>query len=231
METKKSPYADLEKERTIYFLMGFIVVLSSFFVLMEWESRPPDSSDWQNLTPVFVESELIGNIETPKASEEIIPEKIFPEIIYEDYQVVEEILPSKEVVVDSLLPAEEKQIEIPTVKEPEIPDELDRPDLIYTEAEVTPQYPGGIVELIRFIYEHIQYPSAALKQRIQGRVWCSFIVNKDGSVSDVQLEKGVYVFLDDEAIRVLELMPSWIPGRKDDKPVRMKVYIPIVFKY
>ena len=93
-----------------------------------------------------------------------------------------------------------------------------------------PQFPGGNVELIRFIYSHIQYPQAALKQRIQGRVWCSFIVDRDGTISDVALEQGIYIFLDEEALRVLKTMPPWIPGKTQGESVRVKVYLPIVFK-
>ena len=231
MESKKSPRADIEKERTTYFLMGFIVVLASFFVLMEWGSDPPEYSDWQNLVPAFMESEFIGNVELSKEVPlEIIPEKVLPEIIYEGYQIADEISLPEQLFVDSLAMKKESEIEIPEEDYLNYSNEPEHPEPIYTEAETMPQYPGGTTELIRFIYRHIEYPSVALKQRIQGRVWCSFIVNKDGSLSDIQIEKGVYSFLDDEAVRVLKLMPNWIPGKEKGEPVRVKVYIPIVFK-
>ena len=232
METKKSPKADIEKNRTIYLLMGFVVVLSSFFVLIEWETSSPDLPDWQNLMPAFVESEFSVGTNNSDISEEVVADVVMPEIVYEGYHVVDEILPEEEFFADSIasvsivnpieIPAEKKSD--PQVVEPEMVEP------VHTEAEVMPYFPGGTTELIRFIYQHIQYPSAALKQRIQGRVWCSFIVNANGQVSDVQLEEGVYIFLDDEAIRVLNLMPPWIPGKNKGEPVRVKVYIPVVFK-
>ena len=231
METKKTPRADIERERTTYFLIGFIVVLSSFFVLMEWESDPPDSSDWQNLMPAFIESEFIGNIEYKEVPPiEITPENKLPEIVYEGYQVADEVSPPEELFIDSVSDVE-RILEIPKEEQLAIPqEESDHSEQVYTEAETAPQFPGGVTELIRFIYKNIEYPSVALKQRIEGRVWCSFIVNKDGSISGVEIEKGVYSFLDDEALRVLKLMPNWLPGKKDDEPVRVKVYVPIVFK-
>ena len=101
---------------------------------------------------------------------------------------------------------------------------------VAASAESMPQFPGGQTELIRFLYKNIQYPAIALKQKIEGRVWCSFIVEKDGSISNVNLEEGVYIFLDDEAVRVLKMMPNWVPGRTNGEYVGVKVYIPVVFK-
>jgi len=92
------------------------------------------------------------------------------------------------------------------------------------------QFQDGKTALLRYIYQNIHYPPAALKQRINGRVVCSFIVNEDGSLSDVTLVQGVYVFLDDEVIRVIKSMPLWKPAMKDGKPVKIKYIMPVVFK-
>jgi len=92
------------------------------------------------------------------------------------------------------------------------------------------QFQDGKTALLRYIYQNIHYPPAALKQRINGRVVCSFIVNEDGSLSDVTLVQGVYVFLDDEVLRVVRSMPQWKPALKDGKPVKIKYVMPVVFK-
>jgi len=92
------------------------------------------------------------------------------------------------------------------------------------------QFQDGKAALLRYIYQNIHYPPAALKQRINGRVVCSFIVNEDGSLSDVTLVQGVYVFLDDEVLRVIRSMPLWKPALKDGKPVKIKYVMPVVFK-
>ncbi|MDR2622295.1 MAG: TonB family protein [Dysgonamonadaceae bacterium] len=232
MEAKKTPKADLENKRTIFFLMGFAVVLSAFYVLMEWRSNPPDSNYYPELlAPAFIEKEYGADIDDRQTALAIELEKKEQEHpVYEGYEVVEKI--SQEEETQDLIEPEqvlepESQKEEKTVQPPETDTNANDVD---TEAEVMPQFPGGNVELIRYIYNHIQYPPAALKQRIQGRVWCSFIVNRDGTVSDVVLEQGVYIFLDEEAVRVLETMPLWIPGKTQGKNVSVKVYLPIVFK-
>ncbi len=83
--------------------------------------------------------------------------------------------------------------------------------------------------ILRYVYHNLKYPDAAYKQRIKGKVVYSFIVNKDGSVSDIKLEKGVYIFLDDEVLRVIRSMPAFEPEKKDGKPIRVKFYLPVVF--
>jgi len=92
------------------------------------------------------------------------------------------------------------------------------------------QFQDGRTALLRYIYQNIHYPPAALKQRINGRVICSFIVNEDGSLSDITLVQGVYTFLDDEVLRVVRSMPEWKPALKDGKPVKIKYVMPVVFK-
>jgi protein TonB len=240
METKKTLGADLENKRTTFFLMGFAVVLSTFFVLMEWRSPIDDGMDLDWLNPVFIENEFSGDMEVPGNQDEQTFENPFqetnetePEIVYEDYNVVDEILSVEEPVEkmhvqlhpdSSRKTVEDEKPVLPPTVHPEMDPE------VYKQAEIMPQFIGGTTELIRYIYQNIQYPSVALKQRIQGRVWCSFIVEKDGLISEVRLEEGVYIFLDEEAIRVLTSMPAWKPGLIAGKEVRVKVYLPIVFK-
>jgi protein TonB len=186
------------------------------------------------LAPAFIEKEYGADIEDRQTAPAIEPEKEEQKLtVYEGYEVVEEVSPEEEEMQDLIQteqvpepePGSEKEEK--TVQPPETDANVNDVD---TEAEVMPQFPGGNVELIRYIYNHIQYPPAALKQRIHGRVWCSFIVNQDGMVSDVVLEQGIYVFLDEEAVRVLKTMPPWIPGKTQGKNVRVKVYLPVVFK-
>ena len=92
------------------------------------------------------------------------------------------------------------------------------------------EFPGGKVMLIQYIYRNIHYPPEALKQRINGRVISSFIINEDGSISDITLIQGIYKLLDEEALRVLHTMPPWKPAMKDGKAIKTKVIVPIVFK-
>ena len=92
------------------------------------------------------------------------------------------------------------------------------------------EFPDGKTALLRYIYQNIHYPPDAVKQRIQGRVVCSFIVNEDGSLSEVTLVHGVYTLLDEEVQRVIRSMPLWKPAMKDGKAIKIKYMMPVVFR-
>jgi protein TonB len=93
-----------------------------------------------------------------------------------------------------------------------------------------PQFPGGDAELLRFVNKSIKYPGIAQDNGIQGRVTCSFVINRDGSVTDAEVVRGVDPSLDKEALRVINTMPNWTPGKQRGKPVRVKYTIPITFR-
>ena len=101
---------------------------------------------------------------------------------------------------------------------------------VYNTSEVMPKYPGVIQAMMRFIGENVRYPQEAIDNGIQGRVLVSFVVEKDGSVSDVKVLKGIGSGCDEEAIRVVEAMPKWEPGKDKGKTVRVKYDLPISFK-
>lgn len=93
-----------------------------------------------------------------------------------------------------------------------------------------PCFPGGDSNLITFINRNRQYPAQAYKAGIEGRVLCSFIVNSDGSISNVTVFKGVEASLNEEAVRIFKLMPNWIPGRMNGVPVPVRVIRPVPFR-
>lgn len=101
---------------------------------------------------------------------------------------------------------------------------------IYTKVDKMPEYKGGDKELIKFIINNVTYPEDSKSKNIQGKVFISFIVNTDGSLSDYNVEKSVNKELDDEALRVVKLMPVWIPGNEKGKPVKVKMQLPIEFR-
>jgi TonB family protein len=91
-------------------------------------------------------------------------------------------------------------------------------------------FPGGNNELNKYIISNLKYPKEALKQNIYGKVFVSFVINKEGEVEDIKVIKGVNFFLDRSALDVVKNMPKWIPGRQDGVPVKMLFTIPISFK-
>lgn len=93
-----------------------------------------------------------------------------------------------------------------------------------------PRFPGGDSDLMRFINHNREYPKKAYDKGIQGRVTCSFVVNTDGSISHISVIRGVEPSLNKEAIRILSLMPEWIPGRLDGKAVPTRVIWSVPFR-
>ena len=94
-----------------------------------------------------------------------------------------------------------------------------------------PKFPGGAVELMKWLTKNLRYPYDAQKNKKEGKVVVQFIVNKDGTMSDLKVVKSAqYASLDREALRVIRMMPKWTPGVQNDKPCRTMVCIPVVFK-
>lgn len=103
-------------------------------------------------------------------------------------------------------------------------------DKVYEVAEVMPEYPGGQGELLKFLARNIKYPEESVKNKEEGRVQIAFIVNKDGSISDVKVLKNTTPLLDAEAIRITKSMPNWTPGKDKGKVVRVAYTVPVTFR-
>ena len=101
--------------------------------------------------------------------------------------------------------------------------------LIYQVVEFMPEFPGGMVELMNFVSNNVRYPAEALNTGIEGRVTTIFIVEKDGTLSNIQVLRGVDPSLNAEALRVIRSMPKWTPGRQGEKPVRTRYTVPVNF--
>ena len=103
-------------------------------------------------------------------------------------------------------------------------------DMVFDVVEVMPQVPGGQIAMLQYLMKNIKYPEQAVKEGIQGRVTVRFIVEKDGSISDVKPVLSVHPLLNKEAVRVVKSMPKWTPGKQNGKPVRVRFNLPVMFK-
>ena len=101
---------------------------------------------------------------------------------------------------------------------------------VFDVVEQMPEYPGGMPALIDYLTQNVKYPSDAEKQKIEGIVIATFIVEKDGSISNVEVVKPVFPSLDSEAIRVITGMANWTPGKQKGETVRVKFTLPISFR-
>ena len=108
--------------------------------------------------------------------------------------------------------------------------EVDKTKKAFDVVEQMPQYPGGPAALMQFLAQNIRYPEEAHKAGVQGRVIVSFVVETDGSISEAKAVKSVSSELDAEALRVINCMPNWIPGRQNGEAVRVKYVVPVTFR-
>ncbi len=138
----------------------------------------------------------------------------------------DDVQPLDEMVVVGQTPKEEVKYTKVEVEETEKPQE----EVIFQVVEEMPQFPGGLGEAMKFLAKNIKYPVEAQQAKIEGRVIVRFVVGRDGSVSDVEVMRGVSPELDAEAVRVVSLMPKWIPGKQRGKAVAVKYTMPIMFR-
>lgn len=228
----KSRQADLEHGRTTGFLMGLILVLAVVFVALEWNSSDSgwnffdlDSDELEaelELSPLHREDDEVPMMVPDKpAPEEVKSEEV--NAVEEDVEIVP---PPLEALSE---PAVEKPSEEEEEQKPEAVDMYDEP-LDFRLVEDLPQFPGGAVEFMKWLTKNLKYPPSAQQRKVQGRVLAQFTVNKDGSITDLELVEKLDPQCDREALRVLRMMPKWKAGIQDAKPCRTRVCIPIVFK-
>ena len=138
----------------------------------------------------------------------------------------EDVQPMEEMVVVGQTPKEEVKYTKVEVEETEEPQEK----VIFQVVEEMPEFPGGMGEAMKFLAKNIKYPVAAQQAKIEGRVIVQFVVERDGSISDIHTMRSVSPELDAEAIRVVSLMPKWKPGKQRGKAVAVKYTMPIMFR-
>jgi protein TonB len=228
MEIKKTPRADLEKDKSLHLLMGLVVALAILFVGFEWGEKDIDVATDSGIATVIDDEDIDMTIQEPPPpppppEPEIIKEPDILEIV-EDEEEVESIqIASSE---DDALHAQTETYVAPVVEEEEEVDD----NFVFVTVEKMPEFPGGDAALLKWISDNINYPPVASENGIQGRVFCQFTVNADGSVEDVQVVRPVDPNLDKEAIRVLRKVPKFKPGEQRGKPVRVKYSVPVRFK-
>ena len=223
MEIKKIESASLENKSHDFLLMGLVVALGFLFIIFEWSSvdvkkpAPVVTDDYigsEILVPVTIQK---PNLPPPAVA---APPRVIPPIIKPvDNDVTVDPL-------DVVVPTDDNVTYEPVVTEPEVVDE----GPIVSFAEKAPLFPGGQKAMMEYLMKNIKYPAICQEMGIQGRVVVGFVVNKDGSIQDVTVLSSVNEKLDAEAVRVVELMPTWTPGQMQGHAVRSKFNLPVTFR-
>lgn len=224
MEVKKTPKADLESKKTVFLQIGLVVVLSLVLVAFEWTTTDVNVDFSLQDEDIEVEEEIIPITR----QEEVKPPPPPPppavadilNIVEDDVELDEELeIMDTEMSQDDIVDFSNMVFEEETRDEGEI----------FMIVEEMPEFPGGTEALQKYLAQSVRYPVIAQENGIQGRVYIQFVINQNGEVTNATILRGVDPSLDREALRVVEAMPKWKPGKQRNRPVRVSYTVPINF--
>ena len=225
MEIKKSPKADLESKKLTFTLIGLVVSLFIIWRVFEYKSYDKQTFDDLQRTVEVIEEEMveITKQEQPKPQPPAPkPQVTQIQIVEDDVEVEDEIDINAEVDQDEVI--EEYEF-VPEIEEEEIVEAE-----IFKVVEEMPEFPGGTAKMMEYIQKNIKYPMMARESDIQGRVFVNFVVEPNGTITNVTVMRGIGGGCDEEALRVVQSMPNWKPGKQRGSAVRCSFTVPIIFK-
>lgn len=225
MELKKSPKADLENKRNVFLQLGLVIALGITLFAFEWTAKVEQTSSLGTMTGQEVEDEII-----PITRQEEVkpPPPPPPPKVVEVLNIVEDDTEiDDELEIDNTEADNQTVIEIaPVIQAAE---EEEEEAQVFFIVEEMPEFPGGELALRKFIAQSIKYPVIAQENGIMGKVYVNFVVDKDGSVTAAKIARGVDQSIDREALRVVNSLPKWKPGKQRGKSVKVSYTVPINF--
>lgn len=233
MEVKKSQSADLEGKKSTGMLIGYVLILAAILVAFEWTQREMKAVEVEPVFSAAFEEDMIPIM--PRQEIQAPPPAAAPKvteilkIVEDDTELVEEEVETTEEVNQTIVANVGTGPAVATGPVGPVVEEVDE-DRIFEVAEQNPQFPGGDDALLAWLGKNIKYPQICQEQGVQGRVYASFVVNKDGSIVDIKIMRSPDPAMSKEAERVLKIMPRWVPGKQGGKPVRVKFSVPIMFR-
>ena len=223
MEEKKSPKANLENKKLIFTQIGLIISLAvtwAVFEIKSYDKREIDESLLRQTEVLDEEMVEITKQEQKPQPVELPKQTTQLEIVQDDVEV-EDVEINAEV---------DQRESIEEYVAPEIEEEEVVEQEIFQIVEEMPSFPGGELKMMEYIAKNIKYPQIARESGIKGRVFINFVVEPDGSVSNVKVLRGIGGGCDEEAMRVVKSMPKWKPGKQRGKAVRVSYMLPVNFQ-
>jgi protein TonB len=223
MEPKKTEKADLTNKSGLFFNIGLVVSLLIMVMAFEYSVRD-NSADVdlaKNMNMVEEIMEVPPTDQPPPPPPKIQQPQIIE--VPDEEEIKEEIKVEFDVEVTEDTKIEEITI-APVVEEKEDVDQI----FLVVEESASPK--GGMAAFYKFVSEKMKYPAQARRMGVEGKVFVEFVINRDGSITDVKAIKGIGAGCDEEAVRVVQSAPPWNPGKQRGKPVRQRYVVPIIFK-
>ncbi|MGD9976913.1 MAG: energy transducer TonB [Bacteroidales bacterium] len=226
MELKKSPKADLESKKSIFFEIGLAITLVIVLVAFEWTSSETVNVELAKVQDVKMEEEMV-DITRQDEIKQPEPPKVVQ--VTDVIKIVDDNVNIKDNsdIFDSDF-KEDAAVKIVEFNDQEAEVEEYTPFVVVEEM---PNFGEGGIDEFRnnYVAKNLKYPDIAAENGIQGRVYINFVVEPDGRVTNVKVVRGVDASLDKEAVRVVSSSPKWKPGKQRGKPVRVQFTIPIIF--
>lgn len=221
MDKRKTPKADLESKRPFFIEIGLIVALALVFLGFEWKQYNTQEQQLDTEVDYDIEQDIVMNTKQEKPE----PQKKKPKS--QGLNIVEDEVETEDIDID--VEADES-----TVVEDYEPVEVSDPEVeeqkVFKVVEENPSFPGGEKARMKYLQEHIEYPQMARESGVEGKVYVTFVVEKDGTVSNVRILRGIGAGCDKEALKVVRNMPKWDPGEQRGRRVRVQFNMPIRFK-
>ena len=226
MEAKKTPRADLDNRRGMFLEIGLVVILAAALVAFNIRSYDKEVKEVSTRT---ADMEIDADIIQTQEEETPPPPPEEPEVVATDLKVVEnDAQIENEVGIinaeDNANKAQEEFVKVEVTEEVQEEEEE-----VFLVVEEDPEFPGGLEALSHFIADNIKYPQLAKENNITGKVYVSFVVEKDGRVGQVKILRDIGGGCGNEAVRVVKSMPKWKPGKQRGKPVRTQFNLPVSF--
>lgn len=225
MDIKKAKNVDLESRKAIFFEIGLVVALGVLFLAFEWRTDSAEKGGFNDQVNIEqIEDEIIPITQQMLKPPPPPPQ---PPRVTDIIDIVEDDIDLTEKL--DITDAEDvsENVTNPTDYDYEGYEGEYGDDEVFVVAEHMPVFPPG--DVTKWLAKNTRYPPLAEQNGIQGRVFVKFVVEKDGSVSNVEIVRGADPSLDKEALRVVNSMPKWKPGKQRDKAVRVSFTVPINF--
>ncbi|HOG19921.1 MAG TPA: energy transducer TonB [Salinivirgaceae bacterium] len=227
MEVKKNPQADLEQHKSTFTQIGLVVVLGFMLIAFNWTTKERSVGDLGVVVAIDLEEEMIATEreeepEPPPPEEQQQQQDVIEElIVVENTEEVASINIDTEATEQTMITQTEIKVQAEEIVE-------DEPE-IFLVVEQEPEFPGGMEALNKYLQTNMKYPQIAKENGISGRVWLNFVVDDKGKISKIKVVRSVDPALDAEAIRVVQSMPQWKPGRQSGRAVYVSFNLPVNF--
>ena len=228
MELKKNPKADLEKRKGIYIELGLIIALAAALVAFNVKSYDQEEIEVTERTVIDEVEEIV--LQTQQEETPPPPEPEAPEVITEVHVIDNNQESDNEIGIINMDLTDDIEMGEAVAATPEEEEEI-KEDIVYVVVEQVAEFPGGEEALYKYLKDNIVYPNIARQTGIEGKVYIRFVVEKDGSISNVKVMRDIGGGCGEEAMRVVKSMPKWKPAKQQTRTVRSEFNLPVNFSF